>query len=262
MTGACAGVPKCATVRDVSDPTAQQPAPPAPATPAAQPPPQQPAASAQPQQNAAPVTNVTVNLPPDLLRMAGLSAQSQPAAQSGTPPAPAAQPATPPTPPPAAAAPAQPAAVEAPKPIEPAKPAEPSADVTALQAQLSELKAQQRATLIRAEVDRVSLTGGAINAADVLKLVADELDVAADGRVIAKGDPRVTGEQHVARFLAARPHMLKPQVQGGGAGAPSTVTPPTAPATPKPDMSTNEGATALAKKIAEARGFARPSTAA
>lgn len=241
----------------MSDPTAQQPAPPATATPAAQPPAQQPAApSAQPQQNAAPVTNVTVNLPPDLLRMAGLSAQN------GTPPAPAAQPPAAPPPPPAAAAPAQPAAVEAPKPAEQPKPAEPDAAVAALQAQLSAMREQHNATLVRAVVDRVAITGGAINSEVVLKLIRDELDVAADGKVIAKGDPRVTGEQHVARFLAANPYLLKPQVQGGGAGAPSTVTAPTAPATPKLDMSTNAGATALAQKIAEARGFARPSTAA
>lgn len=256
-------MPTCATVRDVSEPIPQQPAPAAPATPAAQPPAQQPAAPAQPQQNAAPVTNVTVHLPPDLLRMAGLSAQQSPAsAQNGTPAAPAAQqPAAQQTPPPVAAPPAQPAAVEAPKPAEQPKPAEPDAAVAALQAQLSAMREQHNATLVRAVVDRVSLTGGAINPEVVLKLVRDELDVAADGKVIAKGDPRVSGEQHVARYLAANPYLLKPQVQGGGAGAPSTVTPPTAPATPKLDMNSNEGATALARKIAEGRGFMRPSTA-
>lgn len=212
----------------------------------------QSAQPAAPAVQGAPVTNVTVNLPPDLLRMAGLQQPAAASAPAATTPATPAQPPVPPAAEPAKAtdaAPAQPAATTQ------ATPAVQAPDASALQAQLSEMRAQYRATVIRAEVERVALTGGAINSADVLKLVADELDVAADGRVIAKGDPRVSGEQHVARFLAARPHMLKPLVQGGGAGAPATVTPPAAPPAVKLDMTTADGATKLARQIAAARGY-------
>lgn len=242
----------------MSETAAQQtiPAVAAPQAPAAAQPVAQPAqpAAAQPQ-HGAPVTNVTVNLPPDLLRMAGLqpSAQGAPAAPASV--APPAAPAAP-----AAPVPAQP---EAPKadaapaaPPAPAQPAAISPDVAALQAQLSAMREQHNATLVRSVVDRVSLTGGAINADVVLKLIRDELDVAADGKVIAKGDPRVSGEQHVARFLAANPYLLKPQVAGGGAGAPPIATAPAAPAA-KPDMTTADGATKLARQIAESRGYLR-----
>lgn len=248
----------------MSDPAAPTPATPAApsAPPVAQPvtPPHTPAAGA-------PVTNVTVNLPPDLLRMAGLT---------GAPPAPAVQPPAPTSPAQPAAAPAAPAAPAPPAPpAPPAAPApetaKPPADDAAakLEAQLAELRAQlsatrdqHNATLVRAVVDRVSLTGGAISADVVLKLIGDELDVAADGRVIAKGDPRVTGEQHVARFLAANTYLLKPQVSGGGAGAPAVVTPPAGPPAVKLDMGSNEGATKLARSIAEQRGYLRPTPSA
>ena len=155
-------------------------------------------------------TNVHVHLPADLLKMAGLPAQ-QPA---GAPAAPAAaqQPAV-----------AQPAAQPEAKaaPQEPAK--EPAkVDQTAeLAAKLAALEDRHRATLIRAEVDRVSAVGGAIDPAVVHQLVSGDLDVTADGKVIAKGDPRTTGEQHIARFLAGKPFLLKPQVPGGGADRPA-----------------------------------------
>jgi len=196
------------------------------------------------------VSPVTVNISPDLLRLAGLGQQVGQVGQSGQQPAQSAQPGQPgqETPKPATQS-AQPGQTTQ----QPAQ--QPAPDVAALQAQLSALQAQHRAALIRAEVERVAIVGGAHSTADVLKLVADELDVAADGRVIAKGDPRTTGEQHVARFLAARPHMLKPVVAAGGAGAGAVATPPSAQAPPKADMSSNENATRLARMIAERRGY-------
>jgi hypothetical protein len=192
------------------------------------------------------------NMSLDLLRMAGLLQPPQQVQQQvQAPAAPAAGPSKP----------AESAQVStAPKPAEtaPAAKNEPAADVAALQAQLAAIQAQHRATVIRALVERVALTGGAINAADVLKLVADELDVATNGSVIAKGDPRTSGEQHVARFLAARPHMLKPLVAGGGAGASPVASPPNTQSPPKADMSSNEAATRLARQIAEQRGYLPP----
>jgi hypothetical protein len=223
-------------VRDVSDTQAN----PAQMTQSAQ----QPAAQAAQVAQAAGGQNMSL----DLLRMAGLL---QPPQQVQAPAAPAAEPSKP----------AESAQVStAPKPAEtaPAAKNEPAADVAALQAQLAAIQAQHRATVIRALVERVALTGGAINAADVLKLVADELDVATDGSVIAKGDPRTSGEQHVARFLAARPHMLKPLVAGGGAGASPVASPPNTQSPPKADMSSNEAATRLARQIAEQRGYLPP----
>lgn len=189
-------------------------------------------------------TNVHVHLPADLLKMAGLPAQ-QPA---GAPAAPAAaqQPAV-----------AQPAAQPEAKaaPQEPAK--EPAkVDQTAeLAAKLAALEDRHRATLIRAEVDRVSAVGGAIDPAMVHQLVSGDLDVTADGKVIAKGDPRTTGEQYVARFLASKTFLLKPQVPSGGAGTPGALQAPAAGQ--RVDFSSNDSVTNFARQRASQMGFRR-----
>lgn len=203
----------------------------------------QPAApAAAPAQPAAAVpgnTTVNVHIPADLLKMAGLPAQgtpAQPAAQSA---ASVAQPAAP-------AATAQPAAKADEKPAEKA----PDTDTAK---KLADFEAKYHATLIRGVIDRVALVAGAIDPAVVAQLVMADLDVTADGQVIAKGDPRVTGEQHIARFLAGKPYLLKPAVPGGGSGAPSTITAPAQAV--KRDMSSNDAATALAREIATKRGF-------
>lgn len=198
----------------------------APAGPAAA----QPAAS-QGQQT------INVHIPPDLLRMAGMQgAQQTPAVE-----------------------PAKPAETPAAKPVD-TKAAETPAkadDATAaLTQRLADLEAKHRATLIRAEVDRVAAVAGAIDPAMVHSLIANDLDVTDDGKVIVKGDARTTGEQHIARYLAGKSFLLKPLVPGGGAGTPSTVQAPSAG--PTLSMSTEAGATALAQKFATQRGF-RPS---
>ena len=210
-------MPYRATLAYVSEPTA------APVAPVA-------AQSAAPAAPAAPGnTTVNVHLPPDLLRMAGLPAQGAPAV---------AQPA-------AQAAPTAPAAKADEKPAAKAD--------DDLAKRFDALEAKHRSTLIRAEIDRVALVAGAIDPAVVAQLVGGELDVTDDGKVIAKGDPRTTGEQTIARFLASKPYLLKPAVPGGGSGAPSTLTAP-AQATPL-NMSNNDNATALARSIAAKRGF-------
>jgi len=213
-------VPICATLAYVSETTA------APVAPVAA----QPAAPAAP---AAPGnTTVNVHLPPDLLRMAGLPQQGQPAA-------------------PAVAQPAAQAAPAAPVTKADEKPATKADDDLAKR--FDALEAKHRATLIRAEIDRVALVAGAIDPAVVAQLIGGELDVTDDGKVIAKGDPRTTGEQTIARFLASKPYLLKPAVPGGGSGAPSTITAPVQ-GTPL-NMSNNDNATALARAIAAKRGF-------
>lgn len=174
--------------------------------------------------------------------MAGL-----PAAEAPKP-----APAPPPVEPPAAKP------VEAAKPAEAAAPAKPD-DATAALAQVADLHARLRAKTIRAEVERVAGIAGAIDPAMVHALIAADLDVTDDDKVIVKGDARTTGEQHIARFLAGKSFLLKPLVPGGGAGSPSTLQPPgSAPAL---DMSSNAGATALARRFAEQRGFLPPRAA-
>lgn len=216
----------------MSEPTA------APVTVAAQP----AAPAAAPAQPAAAVpgnTTVNVHIPADLLKMAGLPAQGAPVQPAAQPAAAVAQPAAP-------AAPAQPAAKADEKPAEKA----PDADVAK---RLADLEAKHRATLIRAEIDRVALVAGAIDPAVVAQLIGGDLDVTDDGKVILKGDPRTTGEQHIARRLTSMPYLLKPAVPGGGSGAPSTITAPAQAV--KRDMSSNDAATALARDIAAKRGF-------
>ena len=193
-------------------------------------------AAANPQQSAQGQPSVHVHLSPELVRMAGLPAQAA---------APVAQPA------------AEPAKTLAPVGETP-KPADaPRVDdkTAALEARVADLDARYRATLIRAEVDRVALVAGAIDPAVVHQLLAGELDVSGDGKVIAKGDPRVTGEQHVARFLASKPFLLKPAVPGGGSGAPSNVVPITG--TVPLNLNDNASVTAHANARAKAMGFAR-----
>ena len=103
-----------------------------------------------------------------------------------------------------------------------AEPARPTADE-----QIAALQRQVNAGRIREHVFGVATEAGAHSAEQVLKLIADELDVSADGlRVIVRGDPRADARQHVARYLASNLHLLKPVVQGGGAGAPGRVDAP------------------------------------
>lgn len=213
-------MPICATLAAVSEPTA------APVAPAA-------AQSAAPAAPAAPgSTTVSVHLPPDLLRMAGLPQQGAPATPAVAQPA----------------AQATPAASTTKADEKPASKADDD-----LARRFDALEAKHRSTLIRAEIDRVALVAGAIDPAVVAQLVGGELDVTDDGKVIAKGDPRTTGEQTIARFLASKPYLLKPAVPGGGSGAPSTLTAPTQAV--KLDMTSNDSATALARRIAAQRGF-------
>jgi hypothetical protein len=191
---------------------------PAPATqtaaPAAQA--QQPAAAqavAAPAQSAQP--SAAQVIPP------ALAAMLPPAAAQGAAAQPAAQVAQPPT------------------QAEPARaPASKSADE-----QVSELRQQLTARTVREHVVSVAAEAGAINPDQVHKLLADELDALPDGRVIVKGDPRADAKQHVAKYLAANLHMLKPSVPGGGAGTPAAVGAPAAAQTIDPK--TSEGGTAV-----------------
>lgn len=218
----------------VSDATQQQitgTTPQAAAQPQTAPAAQQPAGGTQ--------TNVHVHLPADLLKMAGLPAQ-QPAGAPAAPVTPEVKTA-PVTPEVKTAAPETPAA----KPDQTAE----------LAAKLAALEDRHRATLIRAEVDRVSAVGGAIDPAVVHQLVAGDLDVTADGKVIAKGDPRTSGEQHIARFLASKPFLLKPQVPGGGAGTPGALQAPAAGQ--RVDFSNNESLTNFARQRATQMNFRR-----
>lgn len=218
---------------------ADQNAPAAPAAPAPAPAPAQQAAPAQP----------TAQVPPALAAMLpqqpaapaapaqGAPAQQPPAApaQPAVPPAlaailqqgaPAAQPAQPPQPP-------QPPAAQPPKR---------SADE-----EVAALRAELRARDIRALVLTTAAEAGAINAEQVHALVSADLDVADDGRVIVRNDPRADARQHVARFLAGNLHLLRPVVAGGGAGSPATVQPPGAAQQLSPH--TREGGTQVVHSL-------------
>lgn len=159
---------------------------------------------------------------------AAVAAPAAPAAAATTPavvaqPAAPAAPAAPPAVPPALAAmlPAEPSKlVEAPKPAE-----APKADAKSTEAQVAELRAQLASTRMRDAVVAAATEAGAIAPEQVLKLLADELDVAPDGRVFVKGQPTLDARAHVARYLASNLHLLKPSVPGGGAGSPSTAQP-------------------------------------
>ena len=143
-----------------------------------------------------------------------------------------ASPAAPPAVPPALAAmlPAEPSKLtEPPKPVEP-----PKADAKSTEAQLA-------STRMRDAVVAAATEAGAIAPEQVLKLLADELDVAPDGRVFVKGQPTLDARAHVARYLASNLHLLKPSVPGGGAGSPSTAQP--AQPSIAADPSTSQGGT-------------------
>jgi hypothetical protein len=168
------------------------------------------------------------------------SAPASPAAPAGTPAAtaPLAVPFVPPvlaalTPPVAqpAAAPAQPQT-----PV--ATPAAPSADALTV----------LRGSLVRSEVMRVAERAGAIDPAVVLDLTRSAYDIADDGRVIVRDDPRASVEEHVKRYLASKPYLLRPLAPAGGSPAGAVVQPPTAP--PAPDLRTTDGLTALGRSLA------------
>jgi hypothetical protein len=125
---------------------------------------------------------------------------------------------------------------EAPKPAEPPKP-----DAKSTEAQVAELRAQLASTRMRDAVVAAATEAGAIAPEQVLKLLADELDVAPDGRVFVKGQPTLDARAHVARYLASNLHLLKPSVPGGGAGSPSTAQP--AQPSIAGDPSTSQGGT-------------------
>ena len=137
----------------------------------------------------------------------------------------------------------EPAKVDAPK-AEPAKAKDADARLAALEEQLAAAKAQTRSATIREVVLRTAAEAQAISPEQVLLLVRDELDVTDDGRVIVKGDPRTDPRQHVARFLAANLHLVRPAITGGGAGSPAAVVAPTS-AQAHPTLS-REGGTAIA----------------
>jgi hypothetical protein len=126
-----------------------------------------------------------------------------------------------------------------------AKAATSTADAKAPSAedQIAALRAEINAGKVREAVFNAAAKAGAISPEQVFKLFGDGLDVAADGRVTVKGDPRVTPEQYIARELAANLHLLKPAVPGGGSGSPSTVQAPASGGERKP-ANTAEGGTA------------------
>jgi hypothetical protein len=143
--------------------------------------------------------------------------------------------------PPPVEAPAKAAPVEAPAKV---KPSDAEARLAALEEQLAAARAHSRTATIREVVLRTATEGQAISPEQVLLLVRDELDVTDDGRVIVKGDPRTDPRQHVARFLAANLHLVRPALTGGGAGSPAAVVAPTS-AQAHPTLS-REGGTAIA----------------
>lgn len=192
----------------------------------AQQPPAQPAAPASPApaaQPAAPVAQAPAAAPPAAAQAAPAVPPALAAMLGG-----AAQPEAPKAP---EAAPVAPKPVEAPKPDE---------SVAALRAQIN-------ATAIRDAVKTVAVEAGAISPDQVVKLFGDDLDVDASGRVFVKSDPRADVKRHLAQQLAANLHLLKPAVQGGGAGSPSTVQAPGA-AAPTPPPHTREGGTAIVQR--------------
>lgn len=242
-------------------PAATAPVAPQASAPATPPAPPQPAAPAN--ANGSPTFNINLpSLPESLQRILA----------SAPPPSPIAAPAEAPKP-------AETPRVEATPAMPPAPPAPPQAPVaddpvTAMRAQMdamqatlkaqteahAALQASYRAEKIRATVERVAVEAGALNVADVIALNRDHLDVTDDGQVIAKSDPKTTGAQVVARFLADRPHMMRPTVPSGGAGTPAA---PVAPAAPPPrDLKSVAGATAVAISTAQRLGYlptAKPS---
>lgn len=192
--------------------------------------PAQQAAPAQPAAQVPPA--LAAMLPQQPAPAQGQQAAAQPAPAQGAPaqqPAAAAQPAVPPalaailqqSAPAQGQQPAAHAAQQAPAAQPPAQPPKRSTEE-----ELAALRAELRARDIRALVLATATEAGAINAEQVHALVGADLDVADDGRVIVRNDPRADARQHVARFLAGNLHLLRPVVAGGGAGSPSTVQAP------------------------------------
>ena len=182
-----------------------------------------------------------------------------------TTPAASVAPATPAPPaPPVAVAPtatvAAPAAPVAPVVVAP--PATPAAPVVAPPAAPETPKPQahdghdvMRRALVRSEVIRVAERVGAIDPDTVLALVADQFTVADDGRGVVSRDPRLSIEDHLRSYLAAKPFLLRPLAPAGGSPASAVVQPPQAPA--PPDLTSASGLTDLARKTAIALGLRR-----
>lgn len=198
----------------VQPPTPAPATPPTPPTPAPTP---TPAPAPVPAPVPAPAPGPAPAIPPALAALLGIQGPTPAPAPSPTPaPAPAPTPTPAPTP----------APTPTPTP----------------EAQIAELRTQLNTSRIREHVVAVATEAGAISPDQVLKLLGDELDVANDGRVVVKADPRADPKRHVAQFLAGNLHLLKPAVPAGGAGAPSTVQAPAAQPALKP-AATAEGGT-------------------
>lgn len=130
-----------------------------------------------------------------------------------------------------------------------APPAQPAGDVDALRTEL----ANTRSALLRTSVLAIADKAGAVDGGIVHSLLSADLDIAADGRVIVKSDPRVTADDHIRKFLAEKPYLLRPLAAPGGSPAPSVVTPPAAPA--PIDLKSAAGLTSVVQEIAKRRGM-------
>jgi hypothetical protein len=129
-------------------------------------------------------------------------------------------------------------------------PAAPSAPAAAPQAAAPNADALTvlRGSLVRSEVMRLAERAGAIDPSVVLDLTRAAYDIADDGRVIVRDDPRVSVEEHVKRYLASKPYLMRPLAPAGGSPAAAVVQPPSG-AQPV-DMTTSEGLTAFARTLA------------
>lgn len=221
-----------------------------PTAPAAQPPANANAnanAPAPPAQQGAAAQQPAAQVPPALAAMLPAQPPAQPAAAQpaqGQQPAAAPAGAQPAVPAALAAILQQGAAAQGQQPAAPAQqPAAPAAapPKRTPEEEVASLRAELRARDVRSLVVATATEAGAVNAEQVHALVAGDLDVADDGRVIVRNDPRADARQHVARFLAANLHLLRPVVPGGGAGSPAVVQAPGAAQALNPH--TREGGT-------------------
>lgn len=143
--------------------------------------------------------------------------------------------------------------VEVPRPVAPVVPPAPAVAPQAPAAEQPDRVAPLRAALVRSEVTGLASRAGAIDPDTVLALLREDFDLTDDGRLVTKADPRISPEDHVKRYLAAKPYLLRPLAPAGGSPAAAVVVPPQAPA--KPDLTSAAGLTDLARSTAMRMGL-------
>jgi hypothetical protein len=109
------------------------------------------------------------------------------------------------------------------------------------------LAAGRKADAIRAAALLAATKAGAVSEAQVVKLVLDELDADDAGNVVAKADPKVSAEAHVAAFLKANPHLARPTTARGAGASPFPAAAPQAGGAP--DLGTARGMTDFARSL-------------